>query len=57
MSLTTADVEKVALLARLQLTAEEVDDAHLEQLGQVLEYIDQLQESGYRRMWSRSRTR
>lgn len=43
MSLTRADVEKVALLARLQLT-----DAELEtmtaQLARIVEYVDQLSE-------------
>ena len=43
MSLTNADVEKVALLARLQLSADEVQML-TSQLGQVLEYIQQLEE-------------
>ena len=43
MNLTNADVEKVALLARLQLTADEVEMLTT-QLGQVLEYIQQLEE-------------
>ena len=43
MSLSQDDVEKVALLARLRLTPEELQ-VMTEQLGQVLGYIDQLQE-------------
>jgi aspartyl-tRNA(Asn)/glutamyl-tRNA(Gln) amidotransferase subunit C len=43
MSLTREDVEKVSLLARLSLTEEEVA-AMTDQLGQVLQYIDQLSE-------------
>lgn len=43
MSLSQHDVEKVALLARLRLTPHELE-LMTEQLGQVLSYIDQLQE-------------
>ncbi len=43
MSLTHADVEKVALLARLQLTQAELESM-TEKLGQVLGYIDLLSE-------------
>jgi len=43
MSLSQDDVEKVALLARLRLTPDELQTM-TEQLGQVLQYIDQLQE-------------
>jgi aspartyl-tRNA(Asn)/glutamyl-tRNA(Gln) amidotransferase subunit C len=43
MSLTREDVEKVSLLARLSLSETEVT-AMTEQLGQVLQYIDQLSE-------------
>lgn len=43
MSLSQHDVEKVALLARLRLTPHELE-MMTEQLGQVLGYIDQLQE-------------
>lgn len=43
MSLTREDVEKVSLLARLSLTESEVT-AMTDQLGQVLQYIDQLSE-------------
>ena len=43
MSLTREDVEKVALLARLSLTEEEVTEM-TDQLGNVLQYIDQLSE-------------
>ena len=41
--LTRADVEKVAKLARLKLTDEELD-TFTSQLGQVLEYVDVLNE-------------
>lgn len=41
MSLTRADVEKVALLARLQLTEAELD-AMTSQLGTILAYVEQL---------------
>jgi aspartyl-tRNA(Asn)/glutamyl-tRNA(Gln) amidotransferase subunit C len=43
MSLTPADVEKVALLARLQLSSSEVQTM-TSQLGRVLAYVDQLGE-------------
>ena len=43
MSLTREDVEKVALLARLRLTPEELEQM-TSQLGQVLGYIQQLEE-------------
>ena len=43
MSLSRQEVEKVALLARLQLTAEEVDRMTA-QLSQIVAYIDQLGE-------------
>lgn len=43
MSLSQDEVEKVALLARLRLTPDELATM-TEQLGQVLGYIDQLQE-------------
>ena len=43
MSLTRADVEKVALLARLELTDAELD-AMTTQLGAVLAYVEQLGE-------------
>ena len=41
MSLTRQEVEKVALLARLQLTEDELTTM-TSQLGQILEYVDQL---------------
>ncbi len=41
MALTRQDVEKVALLARLQLEPEELDQL-TGQLARVLEYVDQL---------------
>jgi aspartyl-tRNA(Asn)/glutamyl-tRNA(Gln) amidotransferase subunit C len=41
MGITRKDIEKVALLSRLQLTEEEVG-AMAEQLGQILQYVDQL---------------
>jgi aspartyl-tRNA(Asn)/glutamyl-tRNA(Gln) amidotransferase subunit C len=41
MSLTREDVEKVALLARLRLSSDELDTM-TSQLGQVLGYIQQL---------------
>ena len=41
MTLTRADVEKVSLLARLELSDAEVD-AMTSQLGQVLGYVEQL---------------
>ena len=43
MSLTRQDVEKVALLSRLRLTNDEAE-ALTQQLGQVLTYIQQLEE-------------
>jgi aspartyl-tRNA(Asn)/glutamyl-tRNA(Gln) amidotransferase subunit C len=43
MALTRADVEKVALLARLRLSAEELD-AMTAQLGAIVGYVDQLGE-------------
>jgi aspartyl-tRNA(Asn)/glutamyl-tRNA(Gln) amidotransferase subunit C len=41
MALTRNDVEKVALLARLQLSESELD-AFTQQLGQIVAYVDQL---------------
>ncbi len=41
MSLTRADVEKVSLLARLQLTDEELTTMTT-QLGQIVQYVEQL---------------
>jgi len=43
MALTRADVEKVALLARLRLSAAELD-AMTSQLGAIVGYVDQLGE-------------
>ena len=43
MSLTRADVEKVALLARLRLTDEQLD-AMTSELQQIVGYVDQLAE-------------
>lgn len=43
MSLTTADVEKVALLARLKLAPEELQSLTAE-LAQIVTYVDQLAE-------------
>jgi aspartyl-tRNA(Asn)/glutamyl-tRNA(Gln) amidotransferase subunit C len=43
MSLSREEVEKVSLLARLQLTSDELDRMTI-QLGQILDYIDQLSE-------------
>lgn len=43
MGLTRADVEKVALLARLQLTEAELETM-TEQLGQIVGYVDLLGE-------------
>lgn len=43
MSLSKSEVEKVALLARLRLTADELETM-TSQLGQVLGYIQQLDE-------------
>jgi len=43
MSLTRREVEKVSLLARLELTPEELDRM-TEQLGQVVAYVESLAE-------------
>ncbi len=43
MAITRADVEKVSLLARLQLSAEELDQLTGE-MAQIITYIDQLSE-------------
>lgn len=43
MSLTPAEVEKVALLARLQLSSSEIETMTA-QLSRVLDYVDQLGE-------------
>lgn len=43
MSLTTQDVEKVALLAGLNCSAEEIRQ-FADQLGQIVAYVDQLSE-------------
>lgn len=43
MSITRQDIEKVALLARLQLTEAELATM-TEQLGQIVAYVDQLAE-------------
>jgi aspartyl-tRNA(Asn)/glutamyl-tRNA(Gln) amidotransferase subunit C len=43
MSLTREDVAKVALLARLRLSDDELDRM-TEQLGQIVGYVEQLQE-------------
>ena len=43
MSLSRNDVQKVALLARLDLTDEEIDTMTA-QLSQIVEYVDQLSE-------------
>ncbi len=43
MSLSRQDVEKVSLLARLQLTSEELDRM-TSQLGKVLDYVHQMAE-------------
>ncbi|MAT69327.1 MAG: Asp-tRNA(Asn)/Glu-tRNA(Gln) amidotransferase GatCAB subunit C [Planctomycetaceae bacterium] len=43
MSLTRQDVEKVALLARLQLTDDELATM-TDQLAQIVDYVDQLAE-------------
>jgi aspartyl-tRNA(Asn)/glutamyl-tRNA(Gln) amidotransferase subunit C len=43
MALTRADVEKVALLARLRLSEDELE--HMtDQLGAIVSYVDQLSE-------------
>lgn len=41
MSLTSNEVEKVSLLARLLLSPEEIA-SHTEQLGKIVDYVDQL---------------
>jgi aspartyl-tRNA(Asn)/glutamyl-tRNA(Gln) amidotransferase subunit C len=43
MAITRQDIEKVALLSRLQLTDAEID-AMADQLGQILRYVDTLAE-------------
>lgn len=43
MAITRADVEKVSLLARLQLTEVEIETL-TEELGQIVAYVDQLSE-------------
>lgn len=43
MAISRTEVEKVALLARLQLTDKELDTM-TEQLGQIVGYVDQLSE-------------
>ncbi len=43
MSLSRADVEKVSLLARLRLSDDELDTM-TEQLGKIVDHIDQLSE-------------
>ncbi|NOY43537.1 MAG: Asp-tRNA(Asn)/Glu-tRNA(Gln) amidotransferase subunit GatC [Planctomycetes bacterium] len=43
MAITRADIEKVSLLARLQLTDAEVETLTSE-LGQIVAYVDQLSE-------------
>ena len=43
MSLTRDEVEKVALLARLKLTEEELD-TYVAQLNQIVGYVEQLNE-------------
>ncbi len=43
MSLTRQDVEKVSLLARLQLTPAELD-LMTEQMGQIVAYVESLSE-------------
>jgi aspartyl-tRNA(Asn)/glutamyl-tRNA(Gln) amidotransferase subunit C len=43
MSLTRQDVEKVSLLARLRLTAEELERM-TEQMGQIVAYVESLAE-------------
>ncbi len=43
MSLSQADVEKVALLSRLKLTASELETMTT-QLGRIVEYVEQLSE-------------
>ena len=43
MAITRDDVEKVALLARLQLSEQELDSL-TQDLGQIVKYVDQLGE-------------
>jgi aspartyl-tRNA(Asn)/glutamyl-tRNA(Gln) amidotransferase subunit C len=43
MAITRDDVEKVALLARLQLSESELDSL-TQELGQIVTYVDQLAE-------------
>ncbi len=43
MSLTTADVEHVGRLARIRLSAQEVEELRV-QLSAILDYMDMLQE-------------
>lgn len=43
MSLSTADVEQVSVLARLKLTGEELETM-TRQLGQVIQYVQQLED-------------
>ena len=43
MSLTREDIEKVSLLARLQLSDNELDTL-TDQLGQIVQYVEQLNE-------------
>ena len=43
MSLSRQDVEKISLLARLQLTEEELT-VMTDQLSQIVQYVDQLSE-------------
>jgi len=43
MAITRADIEKVSLLARLQLTEDEIESLTSE-LGQIVAYVDQLSE-------------
>ena len=45
MSLAREQVEKVSLLARLRLSEDELQQM-TEQLGQIVDYIDQLSEFG-----------
>lgn len=44
MALTNADVEKIALLARLRLNASELD-AMTRQLSQIVGYVEQLSQA------------
>ena len=43
MAITREDVEKVALLARLQLSEDELNSL-TQELGQIVQYVDQLAE-------------